>query len=302
MLVIVALLAVLGTAAYAVMNERADDAVAARLGDEELTVAELDAILGSLPPAAPQVTNGTIGKTIPGQIIGTWLRVAALREELADRGLASTDQDEANARASVSDPTLDLSSPYGEYAITIVREVEALERISAGDFDPSTVEPPEYICSAHILLDSEQAALDVIALLDDGADFAETAVEYSIGPSGPNGGDLGCAPTANWVPEYTEGARATGQGISEPVQSQFGWHVINVRSFGPLSPGVHPEVSEAEVAAQMDAAIAEARSQAAGPVRQEFEAAAFVRLADSWVNPRYGVWDELSQSVLPTAG
>ena len=68
-------------------------------------------------------------------------------------------------------------------------------------------------------------------------------MELSTGPSGPGGGDLGCAPTAGYVPEFTEGARSVAPaGTTGPVESQFGWHVIEVRSFGPLTTENHPEV------------------------------------------------------------
>ena len=54
----------------------------------------------------------------------------------------------------------------------------------------SMAEAQEFNAS-HILLDTEEKATEIIAELDGGADFAETAKKYSTGPSGPNGGDLG---------------------------------------------------------------------------------------------------------------
>ncbi|MEO1747299.1 MAG: peptidylprolyl isomerase, partial [Pseudomonadota bacterium] len=58
----------------------------------------------------------------------------------------------------------------------------------------------------HILVDTEQEALDVIAELDAGADFAALAQERSTGPSGPQGGDLGYFTRGRMVPEFEEAA------------------------------------------------------------------------------------------------
>ena len=80
-----------------------------------------------------------------------------------------------------------------------------------------------------------------------GEDFADLAREVSTGPSGPNGGDLGCSLTSAYVPAFSDGARDTGVGVSAPVESQFGWHVIEVRSIGPASVDVHPELDQASV-------------------------------------------------------
>ncbi|MGD8323132.1 MAG: peptidylprolyl isomerase, partial [Gammaproteobacteria bacterium] len=80
----------------------------------------------------------------------------------------------------------------------------------------------------HILVETEQEARDLIAQLDEGADFAALAMEFSTGPTGPNGGDLDwfapdrmVAPFSNAVQELEVGAYSP-----EPVNTQFGWHVI----------------------------------------------------------------------------
>jgi peptidyl-prolyl cis-trans isomerase C len=68
----------------------------------------------------------------------------------------------------------------------------------------------------------------VIAELDKGADFAELAKSKSTGPSGPRGGDLGFFGKGRMVPAFEAAAFALDKGAytKEPVQSQFGWHVI----------------------------------------------------------------------------
>jgi peptidyl-prolyl cis-trans isomerase C len=80
----------------------------------------------------------------------------------------------------------------------------------------------------HILVESQGEANDLIAQLDDGADFAELAKEKSTGPSGPSGGDLGWFPPDRMVPSFSAAVQGLDNGAytKEPVQTQFGWHVI----------------------------------------------------------------------------
>ncbi|KAF1047829.1 peptidylprolyl isomerase [Xylophilus sp.] len=83
----------------------------------------------------------------------------------------------------------------------------------------------------HILVDSEAKATDIIARLKKGGKFDEIAKKESKDPgSGANGGDLGWANPASYVPEFTEALTKLkkGQTTDAPVKSQFGWHVIRL--------------------------------------------------------------------------
>lgn len=80
----------------------------------------------------------------------------------------------------------------------------------------------------HILVKTEDEAKKLIAELDKGADFAELAKKHSTGPSGPKGGDLGWFIASQMVPPFSEAVIAleNGKYTAEPVETQFGWHVI----------------------------------------------------------------------------
>ncbi len=93
------------------------------------------------------------------------------------------------------------------------------------------------VCASHILFDaSDEALADEILLLAvaDGADattFAELAVEHSIGPSGPDGGDLGCESPSGYVPTFGQATLDAELGVPYgPVETQFGHHLILVSS------------------------------------------------------------------------
>src|SRR6187397_2897246 len=81
----------------------------------------------------------------------------------------------------------------------------------------------------HILVETEDEAKAVLAELKRGADFAELAKSRSKDPGSAEGGDLGYFTKDQMVPEFSEVAFKLDKGqLSDPVKSQFGWHVIKV--------------------------------------------------------------------------
>jgi len=81
----------------------------------------------------------------------------------------------------------------------------------------------------HILLESEDEAKAVLEQLKKGADFAALAKEKSKDPSSSDGGDLGYFTKDRMVPEFSEVAFKLEVGqISDPVKTEFGWHIIKV--------------------------------------------------------------------------
>src|SRR6201746_2177031 len=81
----------------------------------------------------------------------------------------------------------------------------------------------------HILVETEDQAKKVAEELKKGGDFAEIAKKESKDPGASDGGDLGFFTKDQMVPEFSAVAFALEPGkISDPVKSQFGWHVIKV--------------------------------------------------------------------------
>ncbi len=95
-------------------------------------------------------------------------------------------------------------------------------------YDEQTGLAPQEFKARHILVETEEEGIALIAELDGGADFVELAKEKSTGPSGPSGGDLGWFTPERMVPEFSNAVAALEDGAysASPVQSQFGWHVI----------------------------------------------------------------------------
>lgn len=82
----------------------------------------------------------------------------------------------------------------------------------------------------HILVPTEDEAKAVLAEIKKGADFAELAKQKSKDPgAAAEGGDLGYFGKEQMVPEFAETAFKMDKGqMSDPVKTQFGWHIIKV--------------------------------------------------------------------------
>lgn len=115
-------------------------------------------------------------------------------------------------------------------------------------YDEEVAKSPqqEEIHARHILVDNEEEAKEIIKALDDGGDFTELAKEHSTGPSGPNGGDLGYFGKGQMVPEFEEAAFALqpGEHTEEPVQTQFGYHVIEVEDRREKQPVAYDQIKD----------------------------------------------------------
>lgn len=81
----------------------------------------------------------------------------------------------------------------------------------------------------HILVSSEQACLDLKSKIEAGADFGELARQHSTCPSGRKGGDLGEFGPGMMVKPFDDAVFSGEVGkVLGPVQTQFGWHLIEV--------------------------------------------------------------------------
>ncbi len=83
--------------------------------------------------------------------------------------------------------------------------------------------------AAHILVSSESRAKALKNRIDNGESFSEVARKYSACPSGEFGGNLGYFERGKMVKEFEDVAFSLPVGVvSDPVQTQFGWHLIKV--------------------------------------------------------------------------
>jgi parvulin-like peptidyl-prolyl isomerase len=196
-------------------------------------------------------------------------------------------------------------SSYVKKAVRTTAEIAALQG-SLGKDEATPAKIREYYeahrsefettCVSHILVDDEAKAKDIKAQIDKGGDFAELAKKESkdngggSGGSAAQGGALGCytqAQSANFVPEFTAGYKDLPVGkVSDPVKSQFGYHIIKVTERKSQS---------------LEDATASIRGQLTQGSQEQFNTliTSTATKAKVRVNPRYGHFDRSQLSVIP---
>ena len=111
----------------------------------------------------------------------------------------------------------------------------------------------------HILVASEKEAKDVEKLLAEGKKFEDVARDYSKDPgSAKQGGDLGYFTQERMVKEFSDAAFKLKKGeVSEPVKSQFGWHIIKLEDIRKVTPPTYNEAKDALRARLQDKKLGE---------------------------------------------
>ncbi|MGO4831608.1 peptidylprolyl isomerase [Rhizobiaceae sp. 2RAB30] len=115
------------------------------------------------------------------------------------------------------------------------------------DKEIAATPPANEVKAAHILVKTKEEAQEIIKRLDAGEKFEDIAKEKSTDTgSGANGGDLGYFGPGQMVPEFEKAAFAleVSSYTKEPVQSQFGWHIIKVEDKRAQQPPAFEQVKE----------------------------------------------------------
>ena len=111
----------------------------------------------------------------------------------------------------------------------------------------SETPPVNEVKARHILVETEEEARELVRKLDEGGEFETLANENTKDPSGKtSGGDLGYFGPNQMVPEFEKAAFAleVGAYTKEPVQSQFGWHIIKVEDKRAQQPPAFDAVKD----------------------------------------------------------
>ena len=120
---------------------------------------------------------------------------------------------------------------FEEYSATQAKKAVTDESMRALYTETvKNLKPETEIRASHILVETEDQAKDIVKRIKAGEDFAKLATELSKDPgSGQQGGDLGFFTKERMVPEFSTAAFALAPGqVSDPVKSQFGYHVIKL--------------------------------------------------------------------------
>lgn len=192
------------------------DTVIAEVGDTKITVGHMIVLLDNLPDQY---------KSLPDDVL-----FDGIKEQLIQQTVLAQSFEGSDYAIGLRLDNEDRSLRAGE-AINRAVETRATDEALQALYDEryANAEPQEEYNASHILVETEEEAKDLIAQLEEGADFATLAKEHSTGPSGPNGGQLGWFGQGMMVAPFEEAVVAMEpETISAPVQTQFGWHVIRL--------------------------------------------------------------------------
>ena len=196
------------------------------------------------------ITDDTLKVNVRNDMLNSLIMQELLLQEAENRGLSASDEEVEEAIASLAEQygsEEDLAAAVEQAGMTmdyfkqVRKEQMVLEKLQEDMVN--NPEPADVIQARHILItneveNAEQVAIDLIAQLDNGADFAALAQENSgDAGSAANGGELGYFSVGNgstipqmMVDEFTEGAQALeiGEYSKTPVKSDYGYHIILV--------------------------------------------------------------------------
>jgi PPIC-type PPIASE domain len=262
-----------------------DNDAIARVGDVELsddTLADFQLLVGGPDADAndPELMRAAIGTWSQVQTLS---QLAGASDVATPAEVAEASELQAEGQPGYSDLQVSTQTLIVDYfnAIDALPELTPPEEEIAAWFDrgPATA---GLACVSHILVETKGEADEIVDELESGADFATLASERSVdAASGANGGFLSCTSTdeiaTQFVAEFADAALVARPGIpTEPVQSEFGFHIIRNGTFDEHTAELAPLIAQGSFAAQM--AIDE---------------------ADVYVNPRYGTFDPTTGGVIP---
>lgn len=227
--------------------------VLATVGGMPITEEEVNEFLRGLGPRGQAYNNPEGKKAILGQLVANKLLLLdarrnlyeaepAFKAELAklrDNLLISYAADKAVSNATVTDK--DAEDYYNQNKERFMTE--------------------ESVNASHILVDSEEKALEILATIKAGeVSFEEAAAENSSCPSKANGGNLGDFGRGQMVPEFDVAvfAMEVGEISDAPVKTQFGYHLIKLNSKNPAE-----EMPFAEIAPEIKNALLQEKQRAA---------------------------------------
>ncbi|MBF4694128.1 peptidylprolyl isomerase [Fusibacter ferrireducens] len=174
----------------------------------------------------------TLGQQVQGQFQGEQGK-ARLLDELVYQELfyaEAVESDVENTPAFKAELDKMKESLLKQFNIkALIDSVEVTEEEAKAFYDanPQYFESQEQVKASHILVDTEEEAQKIKAEIDGGLNFEEAASKYSSCPSSEKGGDLGFFQKGQMVPEFEKVAFELAENVvSEPVKTQFGYHII----------------------------------------------------------------------------
>ncbi len=275
--------------------------VAATVNGTDITVADVEALIAGDGSEIPKTEfAGALGFLVQQQIISeaaeTEFGIVIPEDEVTAEATALFEES-ANGQSreeflEAQGITEELLQQFAHSQLLVGEISESLqadvEQPTQEEIDTHISDAEALYCSSHILVATEQEANDILTRIEAGEDFATLAAELSTDTaSGAQGGDLGCSAPEVYDPAFAAALTEAEVGVpTDPVESQFGFHVILLRE------DELPTEAEAIETLTADASSAAANTW----FTEQFES------AEVTVDETYGTWEATpTPQVVPPA-
>jgi peptidyl-prolyl cis-trans isomerase C len=215
-----------------------ENKILATVNGKEITKKDIDESISRFPADRQQYISSEEGRK---QLLEQIISFELIYNEAKDTGLENDPEYKYQADAMKREILTQLAIKK------VLSEVKVTED-EVNDYYKANKEAftaPKQVHAKHILVDTEEKALQIKKELDAGKAFEEAAKEYSSCPSKEQGGDLGSFSRGQMVPEFEEAAFSQEIGsVSAPVKTQFGYHLIKVEGKNEAEPKSFKEVKK----------------------------------------------------------
>ncbi len=223
--------------------------VLARVGDTEITLGHAIALRDTLPQQFRTVPDATLFPAIVEQLIEQELLAQFKGDDLTARERVTLDNELRNFAANAA---------LMEAATAALTDESVAMAYAAFTEAYSQGEPTPEWNAAHILVRTEDEITEVVTEIEAGRDFADVARAFSIDGSAAQGGGLGWFGPGMMIEPFEAAVAALEPGqVSAPVQTRFGWHVIQLNETRMATvPALEEVRAELEQQIQREAARA----------------------------------------------
>ena len=254
------------TAADAMATPVTAETVVATVNGTPITLGHMLVLRQQLPEEYQTLPDDVLFRGILDQLVQQTALAQSVEDKLTHRDNLALENDR---RAY-------MSSAAVQAAMAVPITDEALQ--AAYDAKYGATEPTKEYHAAHILVATEEEAKGLKAEIDGGAKFGEVAMAHSSDGAAASGGDLGWFGQGMMVKEFEDAVVAMAVGaVSDPVQTQFGWHLINLietrSATAPTLDSVREELS------------ADIRQQAVETRIAELTSPSAVKRSDEGIDP-----------------
>ena len=223
------------------------DTVVATVNGTDITLGQMIITRAQLPPQYQQLPDEALFEGVLDQLIQQQLLADTIAEAPARVSIALQNERRTLLAGEAVNDVMEGAATEEEIAARYAEEFEQGEPVTEWN-------------AAHILVETEEEAVAARQRIEQGADFAAVAAELSQDPgSGSNGGALGWFGPGMMVPEFEAAVAELEVGeLSQPVQTDFGWHILSLNETRLQTPPALQEIS-GEIAGQLQQEALEAR-------------------------------------------